>query len=171
MPGSLFNLKIVVLAKSAHHVRAERTAWRDVRAAFAQLQRARGGIRHNRQADAFHLGTLAPVIVIPLQNNFSVRILRDERERPRSNGMAVERLAAAVRHNSKSSFRNVVKQRTVRLRKMDDNGGVVRRVNSFHQFVSCGLQRRQGAIANAVQRPLYVARGQRPAVMELNPTA
>src|SRR5258708_12740215 len=85
--------------------------------------------------------------------------------------MAVEWLATAIRHNAESSVGHVVKQRTVRLGKMDDGCGVSRSINSFYQLVSCRFQRSQRAIANAVQRPLHVARGERSPVVKMNPLA
>src|SRR6478736_10203352 len=62
--GLLFDLKMAIAAKRANHVRAERATRRDVRAAFAQLQRSSGGVRHYRQADALNLRALAPLIII-----------------------------------------------------------------------------------------------------------
>ena len=54
---------------------------------------------------------------------------------------------------------------------MNDHGRVVRSVNAFHQFVSCGLERCQRTVADAVQRPLNVARGQRASVVKMDSLA
>src|SRR5579871_1179505 len=85
--------------------------------------------------------------------------------------MTVEWLAAAIRHNAERTVRYVVKQRAVRLRKMDDERGVIGSVHAFDQRVSCGFQRGKRAITDAVECPLHIARSERPSVVKMNPLA
>src|SRR6476660_5537767 len=93
----LDDLEIGFVTERADDVRRQGSD-SNVSAAFAQLQRSCGRIRHNVEAQPLHPGVLAPIAVIAFQDDLAVRRETHKPERPRSNGCAIEVLIAPVGH-------------------------------------------------------------------------
>src|SRR5205823_8850755 len=91
-----------------------------------------------------------------------------EFEWPGTNRLAVEISAAAVRHNTEGRVGKVPEQSGIRLAEMQQQRCIVGCLNLVHKFVRTGFWSNDGAVAHGIQGPLYVAGGERPAIVKTN---
>src|ERR1035438_4308651 len=70
-----------------------------------------------------------PITRVTLDHDFLVLLGADEAERPRADGILVEIFTAVVRHDPDRTIREVPEQRRHGLLEMEDNAGIVGRVD------------------------------------------
>ncbi len=167
VPGDSITREVSVALERDHGVGGQRID-RDVGALLAQLQRTRSRIGNYFELHPLDLGRRSPVIWIALDHDLFVLLRANEAERPGADGMAIEILAAAVRHDADRAVGQIPQQRRERLLQMEDDGVVIGGVDAVDRSVGAGLRAAQFATDERVEGPLHVARGQRLAVVKPN---
>ena len=126
--------KIRIALESQHHVGGE-SVDRDIGAALAKFERARGGVGHDDEADIRETRFLTPVFVVALEDDIFVRLRADEAEGTGADGVAAHLVAAAVGHDADGAVGKIPQQGRERLFEMEDDGVVVRRVDVIDEAI------------------------------------
>ena len=84
--GCALDDEVRLLLESEHHVGSKRVAG-DVGAAFAEFERAGGGIRHDHEANAGDARFIAPVVVVTFDDDFIILLGADEAKGAGADGM------------------------------------------------------------------------------------
>ena len=154
-------------SESHHGVRRERVDG-DVGAPLAKFERARGGVGDHLELHALELGRRRPIAGIAFDHDFLVQLRADKAKRPRANRLAIEVLAAAIRHDADGAVGQVPQQRRKRLFQVEDDGVVVGGVDVVDRSVGACLGAAEFAAEQRIEGPLHIARGQRLAIVEAN---
>ena len=163
----LHDREIAIALESNHGVGCQRVDG-DVGALLAQLERARGGVGNHFELHALQLGRRGPIVGIALDHDFFVHLRAHKAKRARADGIAIEVLAAAIRHDADGAIGQVPQQRRKRLLQMEDDGVVVGRVDVVDRGVGACLSAANFAAEERIEGPLHVARGQQLSVVEVD---
>src|SRR5712691_8640185 len=150
-----------------HQVRGQSVV-DDISAALAQFKRTRSCIRHYHESYPSKTCLFTPVLLVALEDNFSILLCTEEAKRPRTHRFSADFIAAAVWNNPDRAVGKVPQQRRKRLLHVENDRVVVRRFDTVHEPIGGGLGAANFALQQRVEGPLHIARSQRASVVEFH---